>query len=77
MSKFKPPYLSEFLRYGPDFWHDIITFIDFKITFSNIGSFGAPSFISGLCQIDKYENEDNLTNEDNLKNEVKLKMNNI
>ena len=53
----------------------MITFIDFKRTISNIGSYGAPSFIFGLCQSDKYENEDNLKNENNLKNEDMLEMN--
>ena len=43
---FKSQYLSEFLRYGPDFLHVIINFIGFKITFSNMGSHGAPSLIS-------------------------------
>ena len=44
---FKSQYLSECLRYEPDFLHVIINFIDFKITFSNMGSNGAPSLISG------------------------------
>ena len=43
---FKFQYLGEFLRYGPDFLHVIINFIGFKITFSNMGSYGAPSLIS-------------------------------
>ena len=34
---FTSQYLSEFLRYGPDFLHVIIT-LDFKITLTNMGS---------------------------------------
>ena len=41
---FKSQYLSECLRYEPDFLHVIINFIDFKITFSNLG-FSRRSFI--------------------------------
>ena len=44
---FNSQYLSEFLRYGPDFLHVIINFIGLKITFSNMGSHGAFSLISG------------------------------
>ena len=43
---FKSQYLVEFLRYGYNFLHVIITFIGFKITFSNIMSHGAPLLIS-------------------------------
>ena len=43
---FKSQYLVEFLRYGYNFLHVIITFIGFKITFSNIRSHGAPLLIS-------------------------------
>ena len=43
---FKSQYLSECLRYEPDFLHVIINFIGFKITFSNRRSHGAPSLIS-------------------------------
>ena len=39
---FKSQYLVEFLRYGSNFWHVIISLIGFKITFSNIRSHGAP-----------------------------------
>ena len=38
---FKPQYLIEFLRYGPDFLHVIIKFIGLKITFCNMGAYGA------------------------------------
>ena len=34
------------LRYGPDFLHVIIYFVDIKITFSNMRSHGALSLIS-------------------------------
>ena len=44
---FKSQYLSEFLRYGPDFLHVIINIIGFKITFSNMGAHGTPSLITG------------------------------
>ena len=44
---FKSQYLSEFLRYRPDFLHVIMNFIGLKITFSNMGSHGALSLISG------------------------------
>ena len=44
---FKSQYLSEFLRYGPDFLHVIMNFIGLKIPFSNMGSHGALSLISG------------------------------
>ena len=40
---FKFQYLSESLRYGPDFLHVIITL---KITLKGMVSYGAPSFIS-------------------------------
>ena len=40
---FESQYLSELWE---DFLHAIIHFIDFKINFSNIGSYGAHSFIS-------------------------------
>ena len=43
---FKSQYLSEFLRYRPDFLHVIITFIGFQITFSIMGSYNTPPFIS-------------------------------
>ena len=43
---FKCQYLIEILRYGANFLHVIITFIGFKITFSNIRSHGAPLLIS-------------------------------
>ena len=43
---FKSRYLIEFLRYGSNFWHVIISLIGFKITFSNIRSRGAPCWIS-------------------------------
>ena len=43
----KSQYLSEFLRYGPDFLHVIMNFIGLKITFSNKGSHGPLSLISG------------------------------
>ena len=42
---FKCQYLIEILRYGADFLHVNITFIGFKITFSNIRSHGAPLLI--------------------------------
>ena len=44
----KSQYLSEFSRYEPEFLDAIITFIGFKITFSSIGSYGAPSFSSDV-----------------------------
>ena len=44
---FKFQYLTEFLRCGPDFLHVIRNFKGFKITFSNMGSNGAVSLISG------------------------------
>ena len=47
LNNFKSQYLSDFLRYGPDFLHVIIDLIGFKITFCNMGSHGAPSLISG------------------------------
>ena len=43
---FKSQYLIKFLRYGYNFWHVIITFIGFKITFSNIRSHSTPLLIS-------------------------------
>ena len=43
---FKSQYLVEFLRYGSNFGHVIISLIGFKITFSNIRSHGAPCRIS-------------------------------
>ena len=43
---FKSRYLTEFLRQGPKILHVIITFIGFKITFSNIGSHMTPQLIS-------------------------------
>ena len=43
---FKCQYLVEILRYGSNFLHVIITFIGFKITFSNIRSHGTPLLIS-------------------------------
>ena len=43
---FKCQYLVEILRYGSNFLHLIITFIGFKITFSNIRSHSAPLLIS-------------------------------
>ena len=44
---FKPQYLIDFLRYGPDFLHVIIKFVCLKITYSNMGARGALSLISG------------------------------
>ena len=44
---FESQYLSEFLRYGPDFLHVIINLICLKMTFRNIGSYGALSFPEG------------------------------
>ena len=41
-----PHYFSDFFIYGPEFLHVIITFIDFKITYSNMAFCDAPSFIS-------------------------------
>ena len=41
----KSQYLSEFLRYVPDIFYVITTFIGFKKTFSNMG-YGIPTFIS-------------------------------
>ena len=43
---FKSRYLTEFLRQGPKILHVIITFIGFKISFSNMGSEMTPSLIS-------------------------------
>ena len=43
---FKSQYLSDFLRYGPDFLHVIINIIGFKNLFRNMVSHGAPSLIS-------------------------------
>ena len=43
---FKSQYLSEFLRYMPDFVHVIMNFIGLKKPFSNMGSHGALSLIS-------------------------------
>ena len=43
---FKCQYLIGILRYGANFLHVIITFIGFKIAFSNIRSHGAPLLIS-------------------------------
>ena len=43
----KSQYLIKFLRYGYNFWHVIITFIGFKITFCNIRFHSAPLLISG------------------------------
>ena len=43
---FKCHYLIEIWRYGSDFLPVIITFIGFKITFSNIGPKTTPSLIS-------------------------------
>ena len=40
-------YLSEFLRYGPDFLHVTIDFIGLKIIFSNMGFHGALLLLSG------------------------------
>ena len=47
---FKCQYLVEILRYGYNFLHVIITFIGFKITFSNIRSHGTPLLISGFLK---------------------------
>ena len=47
LKSFKSKYLSEFLRYGPDFLHVIINVLGLKITFSNMGSHGAHSLIFG------------------------------
>ena len=44
---FKSQYLSEFLSYGLDFLHVIITFIGIKITICNMGSHSTPLLISG------------------------------
>ena len=41
-----PHYFSDFFIYGPEFLHVIITFIDFKVTFSKMLSYGTPLFIS-------------------------------
>ena len=43
---FKSQYLSEFLRYGPDFLHVIINLTGFKIFFFNMGAYCASSLIS-------------------------------
>ena len=43
---FKYQYLSEFLRYGPEFLHVIINILGFNKTFRNMISHGAPSLIS-------------------------------
>ena len=43
---FKSRYLAEFLRQGPKILHVIITFLCFKITFSNMGPKTTPSLIS-------------------------------
>ena len=43
---FKCQYLIEIVRYGGNFLHVIITFIGFKITFSNIRSHDTPLLIS-------------------------------
>ena len=43
---FKFRYLTEFLKKGPKILHVIITFIGFKITFSDIRSHDTPLFIS-------------------------------
>ena len=45
---FKCQYLSQFLRYMPHFLEVIMNLIGFKITFSNMGSYSAPSLISGV-----------------------------
>ena len=42
---FKSQYLVAYLRYGPIFFHVIITFIDFEKAFCNIRSQGAPLLI--------------------------------
>ena len=42
----KSQYLAEFLRLGPNFFHVIIIFMGFKITFCNKGSNKAPLLIS-------------------------------
>ena len=44
---FQSQNLSRYLRWGPSFLHVHLTFIDFKITFSNMGSQEAFSSISG------------------------------
>ena len=46
LKSFKSQCLSEFFRYGPDFLHVIITFIDLQITISKMGFYSTPSFIS-------------------------------
>ena len=43
---FKSQYLVAFLRYGPIFFHVIITFIGLEKAFCNIMSQGAPLLIS-------------------------------
>ena len=45
----KSQYLSDCLRYGLNFFHLIINFKCFKITFSSIKSYTAPSFLFGGC----------------------------
>ena len=42
----KSQYLSEFLRYWPDFLHVIINFAGLKITYSSMGLYGTFSLIS-------------------------------
>ena len=44
---FKPQYLVEFFRYGPNFLQVIIKFVGLKITFSNMEPLGALSLIFG------------------------------
>ena len=44
---FKSQYFSELMRYGSDV-HVIMTFIDFKITFNNMGAYGTTSFVSDI-----------------------------
>ena len=89
---FKCQYFVEVFRYGSNFLHVIITFIGFKITFSNIRSHGAPLLISrgwplaisdlGFKRvfipkpIFKDEIDIELKKEDEVKNKDKLKMKN-
>ena len=48
LKMFESQYISDFLRYRPEFLHVIITLKDFKVTFSNMGPYSAPSFISEI-----------------------------
>ena len=57
---FKCQYLSDIFRYGPDVLHVIITFIGFKITFSNMGSFSSESEMSPLTGLSRGPPKKNL-----------------